>query len=288
MLKNSILLISKITEKYGTVRRARGCFLYTQKNVRLTDMYQAGGRAILGWGNGSAVTVFKNVLERKITGAFDTDFSPKIDGGKSRLSKAVSELLGEIVTEDASGRVVFVFNSFGECGNSVEFVKEKFGIDAKKYIPWNQDGTDWRNEKAVIVEPPFAWDEEIFILALEESFFAEWKKDETLHEKLFSLVYRIPSPLCAAFTRSIYDLIKELQCREEKNWFIYDTVLTKYWVRKGPYLYPKVPKEKYSDFVMHCLENCLVISPDFDVPSIVPFGVDFGNFTKLKKNPFEF
>ncbi len=288
MLKNSILLISKITEKYGTVRRARGCFLYTQKNIRLTDMYQAGGRAILGWGSGSATTVFKNVLERKITGAFDTDFSPKADNEKSRLSKAVSELLGEIVTEENRGRVVFVFNSVGECKNSVEFVKEKFGIDAKKYIPWNQDGTDWRNEKAVIVEPTFAWDEDIFILALEENFFAELEKNESLYEKIISLVYRIPAPLCAAFTRAIYDLIKELQCREEKNWFIYDTVLTKYWVRKGPYLYPKVPLEKYQDFVLHCLENCLVISPDYDVPSIVPFGADFGNFTKLKKNPFEF
>ncbi len=288
MSENSNLLISKINEKYGSVKRARDCFLYTQKNVRLVDLYQAGGRAILGWGKGGAITVFKNVLERKITGSFDTDFSPKIDFGKSRLSSAVTELLGEVPSGQSAGRVVLVFNSTFGSKDSLAFVKEKFKIDAKKYMPWNQDEIDWRKENAVIVEPPFAWDEECFVLALDPDFFDSLKKDSSVFGLLSSLVYRIPSPLCAAFTRSIYDLIKELQNREEKDWFIYDTVLTKYWLRKGPYLYPKVPKERYMEFVLHCLENGLVVSPEYGLPSIVPFGADFGNFTKLKKNPFEF
>lgn len=279
MSENSNLLISKITEKYGTVKRTRECFLYTAKNVRLTDLYQAGGRAILGWGKGSAITVFKNVLERKITGSFDTDFSPKMNDEKSQLSKAISELLGEVVTNENYGRRIFVFNSTFDSKNSVEFIKNKFNIDAKLYRPWNQENIDWRKEEAVVIEPPFAWDENVFILALKNP---EIELLETAE------IYRIPAPLCAAFTRSIYDLIKELQNREEKDWFIYDTVLTKYWIRKGPYLYPKIPEEKYLDFVLHCLENEIVISPDYENPSIVPFGADFGNFTKLKKNPFEF
>ncbi len=288
MSENEKILIAKINELYGSVRRARDCFLYTQKNVRLTDLYQSGGRAILGWGKGGAVTVFKNVLERKLTGPFDTDFSPKAGFGKSRLSAAVTELLGEVPSGESSGRVVLVFNSAFGCRDSVSFLKEKFNIDAKKYVPWNQDGIDWRSEKAVVVEPPFAWDEDCFVLALDPDFFEGLKGDSALFGSLSSSVYRIPSPLCAAFTRAIYDLIKELQNREEKNWFVYDTVLTKYWLRKGPYLYPKVPEEKYMEFVLHCLENALVVSPEYAVPSIVPFGADFGNFTKLKRNPFEF
>ena len=39
---------SEIKKRYGIITRARGSFLYTQKNVRLTDLFQEGGRAILG------------------------------------------------------------------------------------------------------------------------------------------------------------------------------------------------------------------------------------------------
>lgn len=275
MSENAKILFSKITGMYGTIRRARGCFLYTSKNVRLTDLYQAGGRAILGWGSGGAVSVLKNVLERKLTGIFDTDFSPMYGAESSRLSKAVSELLGGF-----DDRRVFVFNSCGQWGNPAEFAEKEFGIKCVRFVPWNQDSADWREELAVLVEPPFAWDEECFVIALDRSAGFDW-------EKLSSRAYRIPSPLCAAYTRAIYDLIRALQERSEKDWFRYDAVLSKYWTRKGPYLIPAVPAESYRDFMLHCAECGLVVSPDYEVPSIVPFGADRGNFSKLKNNPFE-
>ena len=77
---------SEISKRFGNVKRARGCFLYTEKGVRLTDLFQEGGRAILGWGGNSAFTVLKNVLSRGLTGSFPTVFD-------LQLKKAVSELL---------------------------------------------------------------------------------------------------------------------------------------------------------------------------------------------------
>ena len=97
----------------------------------------------------------------------------------------------------------------------------------------------------------------------------------------------IPFALQTALTRAIYNLIAELPWRQEKDWFIYDTILTKYWERKGPYLYPKISENKYEDFVKHCLDCNIVINPSYNEPSIVPFGADKGVFTKLKNNPFE-
>ena len=57
-------LSQQIYKRYGPVTRARGCFLYTKKGKRLTDLYQEDGRAILGWEGGSAFTHLKNVLSR--------------------------------------------------------------------------------------------------------------------------------------------------------------------------------------------------------------------------------
>ena len=90
-------LASEISSRFGTVKRARKCFLYTAKGVRLVDMFQENGRAILGWEGGSAFTMFKNALCRGIAGSFDTDFP-------YRTKKAVQELF-------ASERELFVYYS---------------------------------------------------------------------------------------------------------------------------------------------------------------------------------
>ena len=66
----SFELAAEIQKRYGNVRRARGCYLYTEKGVRLTDCYLDGGRALLGWDGGKARTVFKDTLERGATGAY--------------------------------------------------------------------------------------------------------------------------------------------------------------------------------------------------------------------------
>ena len=33
-------LITNMTERFGSVQRARDCFLYTEKRIRHTDLYQ--------------------------------------------------------------------------------------------------------------------------------------------------------------------------------------------------------------------------------------------------------
>ena len=257
-------LASEITARYGVIKRARGCFLYTAKGIRLTDLYQEGGRAVLGWGGSPAFTVLKNVLSRGLTGSFDSDFVPRADGsGKSQLSRAVGALLGDT-------RSVQLFSSRNQALQAALSVAPE---STSFYRPWTE-GVDWACQDAVIVEPPLAFALPLWILAL---------KDGCVYSGESS---RFASPLIAAVTRSIYDLQAAVRQRQEKDWFIYDTVLTRYWVRRGPYLYPKIPEEQYAAFVRHCLEHEIVVSPVYNQPSIVPFGADRGVFRKLEKNPF--
>lgn len=266
---NKSELFRELFNRYGAVTRARGCFLYTKKGVRITDLYQEAGRAILGWEGGSAFTMFKNVLSRGQTGSFICEEAPV-----SRLQKAISDLF-------TSQRTIFCFSSMKAAfDTSLSLFPEGTSI----YRPWNT-----QNEKiniadipGLILTPPLPWAENIYILAADTKKLKE-NPDSLL---LVKDTVKLPFALEVAYTRSIYNLIKALQEREEKDWFIYDTVLTKYWERLGPYLFPKVPGEKYKDFVLHCLDCGLLISPDYNHPSIVPFGADRGVFTKLKNSPF--
>ena len=476
--------------RFGNVSRARGPFLYTEKSVRLTDMFQENGRAILGWGGGSAFTFFKNVLSRGQTGSFKTVH-------KDRLKKAVSCLFNDSfeililkdkslaaeVSENIFSQKAFEyrpwlgdfawaecgsnfglgkgagfnergaclensagsgsdfglgkgagFNEKGACpessvgsgsnfglgkgagfnergvclessagsGSDFSFGKgagfnekgaclessagsgSNFGLgkgagfNEKGACPESSagSGSDFSfgkgagfNEKGACLEssagsgsnfglgkdevlkergaclessfnstgnshasgnnsasadnsapfnkntsadksasgnssaptnktptpdtapfpstiiftPPLAWAGQTCILAVKESLF--WEKEEALQNVQEELC---PPCLLQAWSRSVYDLIKALQERQEKDWFIYDQILTKYFVRKGPYLKSKVPPEKYPAFVKHCLDCHIVINPDCDGLSIVPYSADKGVFGMLKKNPFTF
>ena len=287
-MSQSLCLSQEIFSRFGTVKRARKCFLYTAKGVRLTDLYQEGGRAILGWG-GSAFTVLKNVLERGITGSYFTDFSSPNGREKSPLDRAVSELF-------ADDRHAFTFSSKQAALEAAVSLSAK---STSVWRPWNPQVVDWQGVDCIVFAPVLPYTDSIYILAVKDSHVKHGNDSEPGNEKSVSLPNDefpvsltrqsfLSSPLCAAVTRSIYDLIKALQEREEKHWFIYDQIITKYWERKGPYLFPKIPKEVYFDFVRHCLDCNLVVSPDYYQPSIVPFGADKGNFSKLQKNPFTY
>lgn len=273
------VLAESIKTRFGTVKRARGYFLYTEKCVRLTDMFLEGGRAVLGWGSdfSGVWTVFKNVISRGLTGSFITDFNAfsKVSG-TSRLSRAVSALLND-------QRVAVI------CSSKEDALKKGLAVSKDGtfvYRPWGGQGLDFQKADCVLIAPPLAWAQNLWVLALKQDIVL--KKSDVLkeNETVAGSSLFIPAALEAALTRSFYDLIKALQVREEKDWFKYDKILSKYWTRKGPWLFPKVPEEKYADFMQHCLDCELVISPFYSVPSLVPFGADSGVFKKLEKNPF--
>lgn len=262
-------LYQEVYARYGFVTRARGCFLYTHKSQRLTDMFQENGKAILGWDGKNAATMFKNMMNKGLTGSFICEDKPRID-------KAVSQLIGK------------------ECHASFYYTKSDAVKAAVKagaknivsYKPWNKEQEELSGSDAVVIIPPFPWGEDIVILAIAASGGASTSSATPGGPEPVEGV-KPPFSLQTALTRAIYNLIAELPLREEKDWFIYDTILTKYWERKGPYLYPKISENKYDTFVKHCLDCNIVINPSYNEPSIVPFGADKGVFTKLKNNPFE-
>ncbi|MCR5402086.1 MAG: hypothetical protein K6E78_10910 [Treponema sp.] len=281
-MSESDIFYKEIFSLYGSIKRARGPFLYTQKGVRLTDLYQEGGRAILGWGGTSAFTMLKNTLNRGICGSFETGFS-------YRLKKAVEDLF-------ASEREVFVFYSKAQAVKAALLLSSD---GTNFYKPWSSSEIKWADLPCIVFAPPLPWCQSLYILAANSSLVSKFREIilSSLSEErkalfsdsdLFPGSEILPAPLYASLARSIYDLRKALQERKESDWFIYDTVITKYWERKGPYLFPKVPRENYGAFLLHCLKLGLLVSPDYNTPSIVPFGADKGVFTCLKNSPFDF
>lgn len=257
---------AEIKARFGEIKRARGTFLYTEKGQRVTDMYLENGRAILGWGNGngtngtSAFLKLKNIINRGLTGSFETDFQGQLD-------HAVSDLL------NAQCKAFVFFDETKAQKAALSFSKRLV-----KYVPWVglvHEKEPVHDFECVLITPPLPWTDNLYILAV--------RHDITT---LF-LPEIISGAMLGALSRAVYDLIAEIPCRQEKDWFVFDVYLKNYFERKGCYLYPKVPKDKYDDFVKYCLDCNLAISPDYNVPSLVPYGADKGVFNLMAKNPWK-
>lgn len=260
------LFVQKIYDSFGFITRTRGTFLYTKKNVRLTDLYLEDTRAILGWDGLSSFTFFKNYLSKGLNGSF-------IYEDKSRIEKAIS------VFFNSNRKVLFFSSKTDALKTALSFSKNNSSV----YMPFLPNDIDFSTIDCIVFTPPLPYAQSIFILAIKTSLFNQLENSAPQIPQT-----TVPFSLQCAITKSIYNLKKEINIREEKDWFIYDTILTKYWTRKGPYLYPKIPKEQYDDFIIHCLSCSLVINPDYNSPSVVPYKADKGVFSKLKNNPFTF
>lgn len=307
--KNDIDLKVEIRKRFGTVRRASDYHLYTSKGVRLLDLFQEGGSAILGWRGGRSKLSFKNVLDRGVTGTFPTDM-------EDELVRAVKEILPHYNTVRwyetkekarlACAAYLGLWSDIpliespllhpeasidiGPAGDSpFSSAKELYGVPL--WRPWLDEafyGMSDRIDSAflqhsndtletmVLVSPfPFAGGCTLAV-------FASTSPDSP--EPLSS--DSVSPALLAAIARSFADLGASLSERTELDWARFDRYISPFWDRRGPYLIPKMRESRYNEFFNKCLDKGILISPEYGTPSILPFVADEGEFKCLNPGLF--
>lgn len=294
-------LKNEIKKRYGNVKRARGIYLYTEKGVRLTDCYLDGGRGILGHGGGKAKTAFKDCFERGANGFYDSGLLPAFE-------KSVKKLLPAEYTEIRlySEKTAAML---GETSFSLESTQKKAGAVSEQtscvldsspkktepvlWRPWldfagkiTEQPTGYPKIQVVYntnevfpavvkILPPFTYATDICVYAFSEKSYknlAELPQNDV-----------VPSPLLAAYTRSFYDLLNSFSLFTENHFKANSKALEPFFTRNQCYLFPKIPETQYKDFVLKCLDAGIVISPDYNVPSIIPWRANPGDIKKISK-----
>ncbi|MCR4938753.1 MAG: hypothetical protein K5930_01430 [Treponemataceae bacterium] len=323
-------LAAEIAKRFGNVRRARGCYLYTEKNVRLTDCFLDGGRALLGWDGGKARTVFKDTLERGANGSYCA-------GYESRLATAVRHLLPAEYTEirwyyDASCAADGPSSNAAAGENNT-----RFGASPVLWRPWIDicaqtepkptrypeiTITHLSGERPAVIKlvPPFPWATTLSIYAFragsvssaggspaakssfgaEAAAFgtsdatfktgsksladpAELTGSKSLAESADSLPPSdfAPAPLLAAYARAFYDLKTALAAYGEKDFRCHSKQLSPLFERRACWLFPTISRESYPDLFLRCLDKKILLSPDYDTPSIIPWRANKGDMKGL-------
>jgi hypothetical protein len=330
----AIELAAEIQKRYGFVRRARGCYLYTEKNVRLTDCFLDGGRALLGWDGGKARTVFKDTLERGANGSY-------CGGYESRLATAVRHLLPSEYTEirwyydapgvalgardlaDSAARAACVSgardsvsgaNSTPESPTLPGANNARFG--AVLWRPWldicaTSEPKPTRYPEITITHPgikrpdviklvpPFPWTTTLSVYA----FRAASERTQTTGTKTGVTATGatptqtqtadpatsreipasdvVPAPLLAAYARAFCDLKTALGTYGENDFKQFSAQLSPLFDRRACWLFPRIPRDRYDDFVLRCLDEKIVVSPDYDTPSVIPWRANKGDIKRI-------
>ena len=276
----------EIRSRYGNVKRARGFYLYTEKNVRLLDMYLDGGMSILGRKENQAPLVFKQSIDRGLNA-----FLPS--SGDYRLKKALNSLFPEHPH-------FYLLSEWSKALSFLEKEDNKTGFESyimeNTWKPFLPSSENLKKKKVFFVNPPFCTSIKI---AVSKDALPIFSSEVSAAEK-------------EVLAKAFFDLIKIIKLREQEKGLsdeeLINSALGKkkkqqleksiksyrraaefcsyFWNMEGPYLFPKLNEEKYEDFFKAALDSHILLSPYFTIPSILPkisVYTELENFLKAQK-----
>ncbi len=265
-----------LLRRIGPVRRARGYRLYTHDGRRIVDLYQDGGRAILGHRGGGSVTALKNAIERGPNSAL-----PSVYAGRVRA--AVSDLIPEC-------RVIRVFSNSERALSAISRWLGRRASPADASDPvWSVSGSarqhDGRNRPGGTIRlwRPFLPSARSPFVGLPDRWailpILPAVGDSPPQVVLFSSEEGPESEIIAGFrlaalVRGVYDLVSD-PGRLELSLPGFTSV--------GPYLLPARTGSSYSDRFSLFLNHGFLTSPVESAPSIVPAEMSVRELADLRR-----
>ncbi len=280
-------IYAEIRKRYGNVRRARGYYLYTEKNVRLLDLWLDGGTAILGRRTGQANLVCKQFLDKGLTGFLPT----KAD---AQLRRALEALLPDYP-------VIRWYATREKAEQIAGPALQSYPKEAAQPLPvWRPFlGIDTGSGNAAAEAVPImlvmpAYPVPCGIIAACSRFEASLPPSDALFPPLayslarafFDLKRNIdeehaePVQNCGAAGRSerISRTIAKRRQAVLNRKAEAERLLPSVWTQKGWYLFPHIPEAEYPALFMQALDARVLISPEYGTPSILP---DCESYTEL-------
>ena len=267
---NMMNFYDEIRNRYGNVKRAQGFYLYTEKNIRLLDMYLDGGMSILGRRENQAPLVFKQSIDKGLNA-----FLPS--SGDYRLKKALNSLFPEHPH-------FYFLSEWSKAFSFLEIEDNKTDLDScimeNTWKPFLPSSENLKKKKVFFVNPPFCTSIKIAVskdvLPILSSEVSAAEK-EVLSKAFFELI-RIIKLREQEKGLSDEELINSARGKKKKQQLVksiksYRRVVelcSRFWNMEGPYLFSKLNEEKYETFFKAALDFHIFLSPYFTIPSILP------------------
>ena len=237
------------------IRRARDYHLYSQKGERYLDLYQDGGRAILGHKPRNLYKILKNEMQKGLMAEIPSVFN-------KRFEKAILRLTGE-------NRQVRIYSSFENALAAAQkllgktfrekHIQEPFFIKDENAPVYFRPFTDINYSRFPILFPvlPFPGSFAPQSILIRKEIISSYEKD---------LPSDSVSPVLLA---GLLHLTEELQ-KEAESPDIWKSWKLPEWKRFGCYCFPRSIPEDYTQFFNRFLAEGIIISPNPERPILLP------------------
>ena len=247
----------------GRIRRCRGHRLYTGDGRRILDLWQGGGRAILGHRPAGTTARIKDDLERGL-------WSPLAGGRDAALAASITRLVPGC--EDATVRL---YRNFERALNAVASV---VAIDTVRDLPREPFSQD--RDLSVVIWRPFLpsalWDR---VLAASPDVILPvvpipmaFQMQPVIYRDVSPPSGDLIAPVELSAAASAVDRLRNTSAPESREL----DGFTSY----GPYLMPVI-RDDYDSVFHSFLDRDILLSPDPDTPSIVPAVISDGETALL-------
>jgi hypothetical protein len=264
---------SPLLKKVPPLSRTRGYRFYTADQKRLVDLWQCGGRALLGHTPPGLLKTIKNTASRGL-------FAPLPHSGLYRLERALQKLF--------PGRICGIYRDGASLGRALEQARRAFPHDAEPSagIPvwrpfWDGAGGSGGADKAGEAWA-FPHEAPVFIPVLplpwmnapETAVFRAGMENALPPSDL------IPPLVLAALGRAVYDLIAAGPSRAAIPFKPYDRPFP-LWKRQGIYLLYTGGAALYEGLFTRFLEGGFLLPPEPELPAILAPGLSPGETARL-------
>ena len=277
-------IYTEIRKRYGNIRRARGYYLYTEKNVRLLDLWLDGGRAILGRRTGQANLVCKQFLDKGLTGFLPTKADAQLRRALNALmpnypvirwyetQDKAERIAGSVLQADQNGTrqplpVWRPFLDLDSASDPQEPIADGIMLVTPAYpVPCGIIAAGSRFEESLppsdVLFPPLAY-------SLARAFFDLKRKMEELQLKEIKMADGHHSEAAGRSARVSHTIAKKRQAALNRKAEA-ERLILGVWTQKGWYLFPHIPEAEYPAFFLQALDAHVLISPEYGTPSILP------------------
>ncbi len=246
------------------IKRARGYRIYDYKGRRYLDLYQNNGCSILGHRNHQIHKLMKNIISYGLVNDLPSIYNKRIKKVLAETFKQYKsfyifnsmEQAKEMISEHTCKIINEISDPLLNNINEVSFYRP--------FLPENIYKELFLKARILIPIFPFSIGGSPVIVCLKD-----------ISEKELAIPV---SPLILAGTlNSIYSLKKT----NLPEWQKEININNKYWIQKGIYIIPKVERELYEKIFLFFLNNGILISPEYNKPSILPCEASDGEIKKM-------
>ena len=285
---------TEIKERYGCIKRCRGFYLYAEK-ARIFDMYLDGGMSVLGRRESRADLTLKQFTDKGLC-----SFLPS--SADYNLKKALNTLFPE------HPEIRFYTNFKDE--NKVLKLKTEEQFLSNLWRPFLPSAEGLRQQSGFFVQPARCTNLKIAVFksefagelpescsvtaaekaALARSFFnvirlSELKTEnknvypaysESGQHRRSAKPENMPPAAPTQSADAAFQMpVKPLHGKKGKREIVQSyaraaELCAVIWRQEGIYLFPKIKKGAYETLFKKALDSKILISPDFNIPSILP------------------